>query len=49
MWIALSRKARTIENSELKRSSQLFRYHVLVAHRAGANDASLRDETFEMA
>ena len=49
MWIALSRKTRTIENSELKRSSQLFRYHVLVAHRAGANDGSLLDETFEMA
>jgi hypothetical protein len=49
MWIALSGKSRTIENRDLKRDSNLFQFHVLAAYRAGANDASLLDETFEMA
>jgi CHAT domain-containing protein/tetratricopeptide (TPR) repeat protein len=49
MWIALSAKSRTIENRGIERDSNLFQFHVLVAYRVGANDASLLDETFEMA
>jgi CHAT domain-containing protein/tetratricopeptide (TPR) repeat protein len=49
MWIALSRKSRTVDNGELARSSPLFRFHVLVAYRAGANDSRVRDESYEIA